>query len=164
FDCGEARVKAFIPALEAGAVDGLFERLAGQHAECHWQARVELRDLHAVRDFAGHMFEMRCIAAYDATDANDGVATARCAEFFCCDRNFKRTRDAHEFDLFFRRARALQRIERASEKTFGDKAVEAADDNPKMQACGGKVALCRRGAELPGTFSTHFVRHGAIFP
>src|SRR5258708_28993008 len=45
FDGSEPRFESLVPALEPGAVDGLLQRVAGQHAKQDWQAAVHLRQL-----------------------------------------------------------------------------------------------------------------------
>src|SRR5271156_662488 len=71
FDGGEPGFVTLVPAFEARAVDGLFQRVAGQHAEGHRNARIELRQLNSARRFRGHVIVMRSLATQNASDADD---------------------------------------------------------------------------------------------
>ena len=82
FDRGEPRFVAFIAALQSRAVDGLLERVAGEHAKNHRHAGIELRELNAARRFRRDVIEVRGFAAQDAADADHGVEAAGGASFF----------------------------------------------------------------------------------
>src|SRR5207245_7515215 len=49
FDGRQSRFKSLVPALEPGAIDGLFQRVAGQHTKQDGDAAIHLRQLQAAR-------------------------------------------------------------------------------------------------------------------
>ena len=157
-DGGEAGIETFVAAFQAGAIDGLLERVAGENAKDHGHARIELGELHAARDFVANIFEVRGFAANHAADADDGVATARLREFFRGDRNFKRAGNANDFDLFFRGAGAFERVECSGEKTVGDELLKRLTTIPKCRPAAESSPVMGAGWSLPTAFS--FARAG----
>src|SRR5215467_1667141 len=63
FDGGQARFESFVPALKTGAVDGLLECVAGQHAKNNGEAGIHLRELKAARGFGTNVIIVHSFAA-----------------------------------------------------------------------------------------------------
>src|SRR5579863_8945708 len=149
-DSGEPRFESLVAAFEPRAINGLFERVAGEHAKRHGHARIELRELNAARCFRGNVIVMRGLAAQDASDTDDGVAAAGGGEFLRGDGKFERARHAHDFNLLLTGARAFERVERTGEEPIGDEAVELAHNDAKVKAGGIEAASRDRGFEILG--------------
>src|SRR6266851_1919493 len=63
FDGGEPRFESLVPALESGAVNGLLQCVARQHAKHNWQAAVHLRELQSSCSLRAHVIVMCRLAA-----------------------------------------------------------------------------------------------------
>src|SRR5712671_1488041 len=72
-DGGEASFKTFVAAFESGAIDGLFERVAGEHTENDREASVHLRQLQTACGFGANIIVMSGFAAQDAADGDEGI-------------------------------------------------------------------------------------------
>src|SRR5712672_1106029 len=88
-DGGEASFKTFVAAFESSAVDGLLERVAGEHAENYWKAGVHLRELQTASGFGANVIVMRGFAAQDAANGDERIITAGGGEFFRCEGQFE---------------------------------------------------------------------------
>src|SRR5436305_12088902 len=75
-DGGETGFKSFVAAFKSGSVDGLFERVAGQHTKNDGQAGIHLRKLQSSSGFGANVVVMGGFTAQDAADGNDCVVTA----------------------------------------------------------------------------------------
>ncbi len=139
FDGGEPRVVALVSALQSRAVDGLLERVAGEDAKNNRNAGIELRELHAARDFARDVVKMRGLAAQNAADGDHRVGASALGQFFRRERNFKRTGNMNDHDVFRVRAGSFERIHGARQQAIGNKTIEAADHQRESQAC----RICR---------------------
>src|SRR5215467_1473142 len=129
FHCRQPRFKSFVPALEPRAIDGLLQRVAGQHAENNGQPGIDLRELQAARGFGTNIIVMRSFAAQNAANGNQRVVFPGGGKFFCRQGQFERTGNMDHIHIFAISAPALQRIRGGGEQAVGDKAVEAADDD-----------------------------------
>ena len=167
FDRGKPGVEAFVATFQAGTIDGLLERVAGEHTKNHWHAGIKLRELDAARGFRANVIVMRSLAAQNAADADDGFAAAGFGKFFGGDGNFERARDADDFDVIFGGSGAFQRIESRIEQAIRDELIEAADDNSETQAGSGKFSARRTGSALLRRFRRHslfaFELRGPLF-
>src|SRR3954463_9740298 len=118
-DGSERGFVSFITALQAGAVDGLLERLARQHAVGVWGAGL-LRGLpDAARDLGRDVLVMRGVAADDAAEADDGVVTVRLGELARGEWDLEGAGDADDFDVIVMRARLVQRLDSVSQQALG---------------------------------------------
>ena len=99
---------AFVAGFQAGAVDGLFERVAGQDAESHRHAGIELRELNAARGFRCDVIVVGGLATQDAADADDRIEATGRGKFFRRQRNLKRAGNANNLNLFFAGSGALE--------------------------------------------------------
>src|SRR5581483_6700126 len=73
----ERRLESLVAALEAGAVDGLLERVAGEDAESMGHAGFLGRLADAAGALVGDHVVVRGVAAEQAPKADDGVEAAR---------------------------------------------------------------------------------------
>src|SRR5438105_4315698 len=112
FDGGEPRFESLVPALESGAVDGLLQRVAGQHAENNRQAAVHLRELQSPRRFRTNIIVVHGFSAKHTADRNQGIILPSRREFFRGQRQFECSRNVHDINILVGRARPLQRIHR----------------------------------------------------
>src|SRR5437016_8890308 len=83
FDGREPRFESLVPALEPGAVDGLLQRFASQHAKHDWQAAVHLRELQSSRRFRANIIIVRRFAAKHASDSDERIVLSGRRQFFC---------------------------------------------------------------------------------
>src|SRR5712675_2406259 len=88
-DGGETGFKTFVAAFEAGAVDGLLERVACQHAENNGEASVHLRQLQTARGFRANIIVVRGFAAQDAANGDEGIISTGGSKFFRCEGKFE---------------------------------------------------------------------------
>src|ERR1700674_927129 len=156
FDGGEPRFESFVPALEPGAVDGLLQRVARQHAKYTRQATVNLRELQSARGLRTNIIIVRRFAAEYAADGDQRIVLPRRRQFFRRQRQFERPRNMHHINILAARARPLQRIHRRRKKPLGDKAIEAAHGDAKAKP---RRAQCP--INLPGLY---FLRHRQSAP
>src|SRR5712692_2594816 len=134
----QSSLEALVSALQARAVDGLFESIAGEHAKNHGHAGIHLRELHAARDFRGDVLEVRGFAAQNTADGHYRVVIPRLTHFLRGNGNLKRAGHPYDFHLLRMRPSAFERVERSSKQAFGDEAVEAADDDTEAQPGGAQ--------------------------
>src|SRR5262245_43634713 len=80
---GDTGLKAFVATLQSGAVNGLLECVAGQHAEDHRYTRIHLSKLHAPRYLGGDVLEMGGLTTQDAANGDHRVIPARACELLC---------------------------------------------------------------------------------
>ena len=135
--------EAFVSHLQTGAVDGLFQRFAGEHAESVGHAGL-LRGLpDAARDFIDDDIVMRRIAAKQATEADDRVVFLRFSQRASGRRNLKRTRHADDLNVFVFRAAAQQSIESATKQSFRNELVKTRDDDAETSSRGAEATFKR---------------------
>src|SRR5690349_23244237 len=91
---------------------------------------------------------MRGFSPQDASNRNQRVVFPRGRQLFCRQRQFERTRNMHHVHVFALRAATLQRIRGRSEQALGDKAVEAAHDDPKAQTGSAQAPVDLAGLDL----------------
>ena len=87
-DGGHGGVEALVAALGAGAVDGLFQRVGGEHAEGDRHAGFHRDVGHALGGLGGHVIEMRRFAADHGAQADDGVVAVLAGQFAGHQRHF----------------------------------------------------------------------------
>src|SRR5712671_3654390 len=97
---GEASFKTFVAAFESGAVDGLLERVAGQHTENDGEASVHLRELQTAGGFRANIIVMSGFAAQDAADGDEGIVSTGGGEFFRCEGQFESAGDVDNVNVF----------------------------------------------------------------
>src|SRR4051812_43754393 len=83
FDCSDGGFPSLIAALQASAVDGLFEVLAGQHS-IRMRHSGLLRGLsNAARNFSGNVFVVRSLTADETTERDDSIHGSRLGKKTC---------------------------------------------------------------------------------
>ena len=129
FDRGKRRISAFVADFYAGAVDGLIDGIGRYNAVCDGNIRLK-RDLgNALCAFGGNVIEMRRFAADKRAQANDGVIFILRSDFLSGHGNFEASGNPEDIDILFISAVPLDRIERAFDKSVGDKIIEARGDD-----------------------------------
>ena len=108
-------VKALIAALAARAVDSLFHRVGGEHAECHRHSGFGGGVRDPLGGLASDVIEMWSLAANHRAQANYGVVTVLARQFGRYQGDFPGARHSHRVDLTGVRARARQRVHGARE-------------------------------------------------
>src|SRR6267378_2724980 len=99
-DGGEASFKAFVAAFEAGAINGLLERVAGQHAENDGEASVHLGQLQTASGFGANIIVVCGFTAQDAADGDEGIISTGGSKFFRYERKFEGAGDMDNIDVF----------------------------------------------------------------
>src|SRR5712675_2272095 len=125
-DGGEASFKTFVATLESSAVDGLLERVAGQHTENNGEASVHLRELQTARGFRANIIVVCGFAAQDAADGDEGVVSTGGSKFFRGQRKFESAGNVDDIDVFVFRASAAESVHGSRQQTIGNEAIEAA--------------------------------------
>src|SRR5882762_5338005 len=123
-DGGEASFKTFVAAFESGAVDGLLERVAGQHTENDGEASVHLRELQTASGFGANIIVMSGFAAQDAADGDEGIISTGGSKFFRCEGQFEGTGDMNNVDVFAFGTCAIESIDRGGQHAIGNEAIE----------------------------------------
>src|SRR6266404_9843590 len=72
-DGRQSRFKSFVAALQPGAIDGLLERVACQHAKNDGHAGVQLRELQAARSLRADIIVVGGFAPNHAADGHERV-------------------------------------------------------------------------------------------
>src|SRR4029077_20172538 len=147
FDGSEARFEAFIAALQAGAVDCLFQRIAGKHTENYRNAGVHLSELKSARSFRADIIVVRGYSAKNTANGDERVVLSRESEVFCGEGQFKCAGHMHDAHVAALGARTFEGIHGSCKQSLRDEAVEAADRNGKTQTAGGEVAADFSGLE-----------------
>src|SRR5260370_19421872 len=130
-DGRQTRFKSLVPALEPGAVDGLFQSVAGQHTKHNWQAAIHLRELQSARRFRTYVIIMRCLATQNTSDRDQRVVLPRPGQGFLRKRQFECSWNMADINILVARPPPLQCIHCRRRKPVGNKTVKSADDNAK---------------------------------
>ena len=75
-DGGEGAFGAFVPEASTGAVCSLLMIVGGEDAEDDGNITVAIEQRNALGDTLAYVVEVRCTAAYDASEDNDNVVGA----------------------------------------------------------------------------------------
>src|ERR1700719_1029463 len=145
FDGSEPRFESFVPALETGAVDGLLQGVARQHAKNNRHAAVHLRELQSARGLRTNIVIVRRFAAKHAPDGDQRIVLPRRRQFFRRQRQLECSRNVHHINILSGRACSFQRIHRRRKKPLRNKIIESADDNAKAKPRRAQCAI-----NLPG--------------
>src|SRR6267378_861061 len=142
-DGGEASFKTFVAAFESGAVDGLFERIAGEHTENDGEASVHLRQLQTARGLRANVIVMSGFAPQDAADGDEGIISTGGGKFFRGQRKFESAGNVDYNDVFVLRARAAESVDGSRQQAIGNEAIEAAHHDAEAQTGCGQFAVER---------------------
>src|SRR6266481_5890346 len=110
-DGGETGFKTFVATLESSAVDGLLERVAGQHTENDGEASVHLRELQTAGGFGANIIVVCGFAAQDAADGDEGIISTGGGKFFRGQRKFESAGNMHDVNVFTFGAGAIESID-----------------------------------------------------
>src|ERR1700723_2418736 len=127
------RVISLVAGFLAGSGQGLFACVAREHAKTDGHASIKLRELYAARCFRTNVIVMRGLAAQHASYAHQRIKASCSCQHLCGDGQFKRTRNADDFQLLLGRSGARKCVERAGEQAIGDKSIEVAHHDSETQ-------------------------------
>ena len=138
---GQRGFEAFVSHLQAGAVDGLIQRLASKHAERvgHPSLLCGLPD--AACDFIHDDVVVRGIAAQQAAQTDDGIVKFSLRLCPSGRRNFEGPRDADDLDIFGLCSTAQQPVERASQQSLCDELIKSRDDDAETLSVGAEITF-----------------------
>src|SRR5207245_6604019 len=79
-DRRQRRFESLVAHLQSGAIDGLFERVAGENAESMWHSSLLCRLPNAACDLVYDNVVVRSVASQYASEGDDGVVFFRLRE------------------------------------------------------------------------------------
>jgi len=133
-DRRQRRFKSLVAHLQAGAIDGLFERVAGEDAESMRHASLLRRLPNAARDLVHDDVVMRGIAAQQASEADDGVVFLGFSESAGSGRNLEGTGHAEDFDVPLFCPGSYKSVVGAAEQAVSYEFIETRDDNSEPKS------------------------------
>lgn len=140
---GQRRFKALVAHFQSGAINGLFERVAGKNAESMWNAGF-LRGLpNTARDFVDDDIIVGRVSAKQASDADDGVVFLRERERARGGRNLEGARHANYGNIVPARSELPQSVARTDEKSFCNEGIEARDNDGEATPSSIQITLHR---------------------
>lgn len=137
----ECCFKSLVAHLQARAVNGLFQRVAGEDAECVGDSRLLRRLADPTCDFVDDDVIMRRISAQQAAEADDCVVFAGLRKRARGRRNLEGAGNADNVNVLVLRPGAQQPIVCASQQAIRDEFVKSRNDDGKAQA--GSIQLSR---------------------
>ena len=140
FNRAKSCFEALIAALQARAIDGLFESVAGEHAKHYGYSGVELSELQPASSFGTDVIVVSGLAAQDAADGNERVVFAGQRQFLGNKRKFERTGHMNHGHVFTLCVRAIKSVDSGAQQSLGDETVESADNNRKAQTARAQAA------------------------
>lgn len=126
---GEGGIPPLVPALGAGAINGLLEGVGRQYAKDHRELRFERDSRQSGAHRTGDIFEVRRLSANDAPETDHRVTGSAFCELLRELGNFERPGAMHDPDRVLRRPVAPEAIERSIEEPLGHKIVKPAYNN-----------------------------------
>ncbi len=148
----QRRFEPFVAALQAGAVDGLLQRVAGQDTEGVWNTGILCGLADSARDFVGDYVVMGSVAAEKAADADDGVVLASLGEGAGSGGNLKRSRYTHQTYVFATRVGAQQGVIRTLKEPLSYERVEARHNYGEALPAGTEATFDGRDWRLRRSF------------
>ena len=112
-DGGDGGFEALVSCLQAGAVESLFERLAGEDAEGVGDAGILLRLADATRDLVVDGLVVGGFATQKTAKGDDRVELLRLGEGAGGGGNLPRAGDADDLDIRLPGSAAVEGVERA---------------------------------------------------
>jgi hypothetical protein len=132
-DRSQRRLKSLVAHLQSGAIDRLFEILAGEHAECMRHSRILCRLPDATRDFVDYHVVMGGVPANQAPETDDGIVFVGFSKCARSRRNFERAGNAHDMNVFFPRTGANQPVISASQQPVSYKFIKAGNHDAETE-------------------------------
>jgi len=131
FDRRQRSFESFVAHLQAGAIDGLLQRVAGENAEGVRYARFLRRLSDAARDFIDDDVVVGRGASQQAAEANNGVIFSGFRQRAGRGRNFEGAGNTNDLDVLLFRTRTQKGVVRTSQQSVSDELVESRDNNGK---------------------------------
>src|ERR1700722_5910840 len=106
----QRRLKSFVAHFQPCAINRLLQRFASEDSERVRDSSLLSRLADAARNLVHNDVVVRRVAAQQTADANNRMVFPSLRELARGDRDFKRTRDSNERNVFFLSARTKQSI------------------------------------------------------
>ena len=133
-DRRQRRFKSLVAHLQSGAIDGLFERVAGENAESMWHASLLCRLPNPACDLVHDNVVVRSVAAQQASEADDGVVFFSFSQSAGGGRNFEGTGHAEDFDVPLFCPGSYKSVVGAAEQAVSYEFIETRDDNSEPKS------------------------------
>jgi hypothetical protein len=144
-DRRQSRFQSLVTALQAGTIDRLFERIAGENAEGMRNSGFLSRLADATRDFVGDYVIVQRIAAEKATDTDDGVVFASLSERAGGGGDLERAGDTDNVYSRDIGSCASQTLVRTLKQAFCYELIKAGNDDGKSFARRAQITIdCAR--------------------
>src|SRR5205814_2497172 len=104
-------------------------RICSEHSKSDGDAMRQRDVAKSPRRFSRDVLEMRCLAADNTTQCNDGSEALTRGRGLGDNRKLECARNPRDFDVGIRDAAAAQRVARAVQQLGRDSLVKAAHDN-----------------------------------
>ena len=127
--------------MGAGALNGLFKRVAGQQTEAHGQTGLQRHLRNALGGFGADVVEMGSAAADDRSESDDAVVLRERGHLLAHDGQLIRAGNAHHGDVFLRRAVTGQVVDGAFHEMLNDEVVETRRHNGDLQPLGIELSF-----------------------
>src|SRR5579871_2856075 len=141
FNCRQGRLESLVTALQAGAINGLLQRITGQNAECVRDSRILRRLADAARDFICDHIVMRRVAAKKAAETDDRIEFLRKRQLASRRGNFEATRHANNPDVLAANSRLMQSLQSSCEEPLRNESIESAHHDSKAPSRTSQLSL-----------------------
>ncbi len=146
-DGGHRGVVTLVAVLAAGAVERLFQRVGGEHAESDGNSDFERDVLQSARAFGSDEIEMRSIATDDGAQSDDGVKAVGVGQQLGGERELEGAGDVMDFEGGgFRFGESLAS---AVEQFRSDVGIETRDDDSEVFVSRSMAVAVRRTLAAP---------------
>ena len=141
FDRRHRGLEPLVALLCARAIDRLLERVRGDDAVDHRHTGLHagLRD--PFGNFAGDVFEVRRLSAYDRAETNHRVVLSRTGEFERQQWNLKRSGNFVNFNRLLCGAQTIEGIERAFDQSRSNEIIPTAGNQREAKTFGIQASL-----------------------
>ena len=139
-----------VTAASKPSFDSLLDRIGGEYAKGYGYTAVQGNGRDPLGHLGSYIVKMRCRTTDNGAEADDGIVFSASGQFFGCQRDLECARNAGDVDIPVVTAMADQGVNGTLQKTFGDEAVETADDDPEFETLGFKLSFKElRNDDLP---------------
>src|SRR6185369_998174 len=150
FNGGNRGLETLVAGLGAGTFHGLLDGVGGEHAEGYGYPAVQGNGCNPLGHLGSHIVEMRCRTADNGAQADDGIVFSAFCQLLGCQRNLECPWNAGNMDILVVATMTDQGVNGTFQQTFGDEAVETADNDPEFEAFGFKLSFKElRHVDLP---------------
>ena len=140
-DGGRHSIEALVAGFGAGPLDGLLDRIGGQHAVDDGDAALHADVGDALDGFVGDHVEVRGVAADHGAQADDGVEFLGGGHLLGDERNFESARHPGEGQVVGVAAVADERVFCAAEQFARDEFIETGCDDADLEAVRDEVSF-----------------------